>query len=80
MADAGLRVDFVEEYVVELPEGRSLLEWLARSGASSAVADECRRMLLDAPSKVRDYLRVRPAGEDVTFELPRVVVVARRVG
>jgi hypothetical protein len=36
-------------------------------------------MLLEAPSKVRDYLRVIPAGEDVTFELPRVVVVARRV-
>jgi ubiquinone/menaquinone biosynthesis C-methylase UbiE len=79
MAAVGLRVDFVDEYVVELPEGRSLLEWLARSGASSVVADECRRMLLEAPSKVRDYLRVIPAGEDVTFELPRVVVVARRV-
>jgi ubiquinone/menaquinone biosynthesis C-methylase UbiE len=79
MAAVGLRVDFVAEYVVELPEGRSLLEWLARSGSSSVVADECRHMLLDAPSKVRDYLRVRPAGEDVTFELPRVVVVAKRV-
>jgi ubiquinone/menaquinone biosynthesis C-methylase UbiE len=79
MERAGLRMDFVEEYVVELPEGRSLLEWLARSGASSVVVDECRRMLLAAPAKVRDYLRVRPAGEDVTFELPRVVVVAKRV-
>ena len=76
---AGLRVDFVEDYVVELPEGRSLLDWLARSGASSVVVDECRRMLLTAPAKVRDYLRVRPVGEDVNFELPRVVMVGRRV-
>ena len=76
---AGLRVDFVDDYAVEIPEGRSLLDWLARSGASSAVAEECRRMLLEAPAKVRDYLRVREAGEDVTFELPRVVMVAKRV-
>ncbi|TMQ71949.1 MAG: methyltransferase domain-containing protein [Candidatus Eisenbacteria bacterium] len=76
---AGLRVDVVEDYVVELPEGRSLLDWLARSGASSAIAEECRRMLLQAPAKVRDYLRVRPDGDDVNFELPRVVMVAKRV-
>ena len=76
---AGLRVDFVEDYAVEIPEGRSLLDWLARSGASSAVAEECRRMLLGAPAKVRDYLRVREAGGDVNFELPRAVMVATRV-
>ena len=76
---AGLRVDSVEDYVVELPEGRSLLDWLARSGAASGVAAECRRMLLDAPAGVKDYLRVRPAGDDVRFELPRVVMVATRV-
>jgi hypothetical protein len=36
-------------------------------------------MLLDAPAKVRDYLRVRRAGDDVMFELPRVVIVGKRV-
>ncbi len=77
---AGLRVDFVDDYAVEIPEGRSLLDWLARSGASSSVAEECRRMLIEAPAKVRDYLRVRPTGDDVMFELPRVVIVAKRVG
>jgi ubiquinone/menaquinone biosynthesis C-methylase UbiE len=76
---AGLRVDFVDDYAVEIPEGRSLLDWLARSGCSTPVADECRRMLLGAPAKVREWLRVHPAGEDVTFELPRVVMVATRV-
>ncbi|MGH7731501.1 MAG: class I SAM-dependent methyltransferase [Candidatus Eiseniibacteriota bacterium] len=76
---AGLRVDFADDYAVEIPEGRSLLDWLARSGCSGAVADECRRMLLDAPAKVREYLRVREAGDDVTFELPRVVMVATRM-
>jgi ubiquinone/menaquinone biosynthesis C-methylase UbiE len=79
MEAAGLRVDFVDDYVVEIPEGRSLLEWLARSGCSAPVAEECRRMLLEAPPKIRDWLRVRPNGEDVTFELPRVVMVATRV-
>ena len=75
---AGLRVDYVDEYAIEIPEGRSLLDWLARSGCSGAVAEECRRMLLEGPAKVREYLRVREAGEDVTFELPRVVMVATR--
>ena len=79
MEGAGLRVDFVDEYVVEIPEGRSLLDWLARSGAASVVVEECRRMLLEAPAKVRDYLRVREDGADVSFELPRVVMVAKRV-
>jgi ubiquinone/menaquinone biosynthesis C-methylase UbiE len=76
----GLRVDAVEDYAVEIPEGRSLLDWLARSGCSSTTADECRRMLLEAPAKIRNWLRVKPAGEDVTFELPRVVMVATRTG
>lgn len=79
MEGVGLRVDFVEDYVVELPEGRSLLDWLARSGASSVVVEECRHMLLQAPAKVRDYLRVRDVGDDITFELPRVVMVGKRV-
>jgi ubiquinone/menaquinone biosynthesis C-methylase UbiE len=77
-AGEGLRVDWVDDYVVEIPEGRSLLDWLARSGASSAVAEECRAMLLGAPAKTREYLRVRPEGDDVRFELPRVVITATR--
>lgn len=80
MEGAGLRVDFVDAYVAEIPEGRSLLDWLARSGASSAVVEECRAMLLGAPAKVVDYLRVRPAGDDVMFELPRVVMVGTKTG
>jgi SAM-dependent methyltransferase len=76
---AGLRVDYVDDYAVEIPEGRSLADWLARSGCSGAVMEDCRRMLLEAPANVREYLRVREAGEDVTFELPRVVMVATRI-
>ena len=76
---AGLRVDFVDDYAVEIPEGRSLLDWLARSGCSSTVAAECRRMLAEAPAKVREWLRVREEGDDVRFELPRVVMVATRI-
>ncbi len=75
---AGLRVDFVDDYAIEVSEGRSLLDWLARSGCAGETVAECRRMLLEAPAKVRDWLRVREAGEDVIFELPRVVIVATR--
>jgi ubiquinone/menaquinone biosynthesis C-methylase UbiE len=76
---AGLRLDWMEPECYELPEGRSLTEWIARSGGSSAVLDEARRRLLAAPERVRRYLRVREAGADVTFDLPRVVLVARRL-
>lgn len=75
---AGLRVDYVDDYAVEIPEGRSMLDWCARSGCSGVVVEECRRMLLEAPAKIREWLRVREVGEDVMFELPRVVMVATR--
>jgi len=79
LSDAGLRVDWVEEEVWELAEGTSLTDWLARSGASSAVLEQARARLLDAPPRVREYLRVEPRGEDVAFHLPRIVIVATRV-
>ena len=77
--EAGLRVDWVEEEAWELAEGRSLTEWLARSGASSAVLEQARVMLLGAPARVREYLRVKERGEDIAFDLPRIVIVATRV-
>lgn len=77
---AGLRVDFTNPCVLETGDGRSLSEWIARSGGSSEVLATCRDMLLQAPAKIRDWLRVRPAGDDVIFELPRVVMVARKTG
>jgi SAM-dependent methyltransferase len=75
---AGLRVDFTDPYVRETEDGRSLADWIARSGGSSEVLAACRDMLLGAPAKIRDWLRVRPGGDDVIFELPRVVMVARK--
>jgi SAM-dependent methyltransferase len=75
---AGLRLDWMEPETYELPNGRSLTEWIGRSGGSSAVLAEARRRLLDAPARVRAYLRVREAGEDVIFDLPRLVLVALR--
>lgn len=77
---AGLRVDFTDPYVLETGDGRSLADWIARSGGSSEVLATCRDLLLGAPAKIRDWLRVRPDGDDVIFELPRVVMVARKVG
>jgi SAM-dependent methyltransferase len=74
----GLRLDWIEDETWELAEGRSLIDWMARSGASSAVVEEARRRLLGAPARVREYLRVQAAGDDVRFDLPRVVLVAKR--
>lgn len=76
---AGLRVDFVEPTAWELAEGRSLVEWIARAGGSSAVLAAARGLLLSLPAAMQRALRVQPAGEDVTFDLPRVVMTAKRV-
>jgi SAM-dependent methyltransferase len=76
---AGLRVDSVADDVFENDEGMSLADWLARSGASSVVFDEARAMLLGAATKIQEYLRVRDEGEDVRFDLPRCVIVGKRV-
>lgn len=76
---AGLRVDSVEEEAFDLAEGRLLSEWVARSMGSSVVFDECRRMLLDAPLAIRRALRVQAEGNDVRFDLPKVVIVGKRV-
>jgi ubiquinone/menaquinone biosynthesis C-methylase UbiE len=76
---AGLRVDVVEEEAFDLPEGRLLSEWVARSERSSEVLEECRRMLLDAAPAIRHALRVQPEGDDVRFDLPKIVIVGTRV-
>ena len=75
---AGLRLDFIEEQAYDLAEGRSLTEWMARSGAASGVLAEAKRMLLTAPKRVKDYLRVRTAGDDLTFDLPKIVLTAMK--
>jgi len=74
----GLRLEWMDEEAYEMAEGRLLSEWMARSGASSAVLEEGRRRLLGAPERVRRYLRVRLEGDDVRFDLPRIVLVAKR--
>ena len=76
---AGLRLDWMDEQAYELAEGHRLSEWIARSGASSAVLEEARRRLLDAPERIRRYLRLRAEADDLRFDLPRVVLVAKRV-
>lgn len=76
---AGLRVDVVDEEAFDLAEGRLLSEWVARSQGSSVVFDECRRMLLGAPFGVRRALRVQAEGDDVRFDLPKIVIVGKRI-
>jgi len=77
--DAGLRVDHVEEEAREVEEGCSLADWLARSGASTPVFEEAKRRLLEAPPPIREHLKVRVEGEDLRFDLPRIVIVGTRV-
>jgi ubiquinone/menaquinone biosynthesis C-methylase UbiE len=79
VADAGLRLDWIEEEVYELAEGHRLTEWMARSGASSAVLEQARRQLLEAPERIRRYLRLKSEDGELRFHLPRVVLVARRI-
>jgi ubiquinone/menaquinone biosynthesis C-methylase UbiE len=76
---AGLRVDNVDEETFDLPEGRLLGEWVGRSSGGSVVHDECRRMLLEAAPTIRKALRVAKEGEDVRFDLPKIVIVGMRV-
>ena len=76
---AGLRVDSVEEESFDLAEGRLLGEWVARSAGSSVVFDECKRLLLQAPIGIRRALRVQAEGNDVRFDLPKIVIVGKRV-
>ncbi len=75
---AGLRVDSVEEEAFDLAEGRLLSEWIGRSLGSSEVFAECRGMLLGASPAIRRALRVQPEGDDVRFDLPKVVIVGTR--
>ena len=76
---ASLRVDSLEDEAFDLAEGRLLGEWVARSAGSGVVFDAIRRLLLEAPPAIRQALRIRPEGEDVRFDLPKVVIVGTRV-
>jgi ubiquinone/menaquinone biosynthesis C-methylase UbiE len=76
---AGLRVDGIEEEAFDLAEGRLLSEWVGRSGGSTVVFDECRRMLLEATPAIRRALRVKPEGDDVRFDLPKILILGMRV-
>ena len=75
---AGLRVDWLDQPLYELQAGRSLLEWFAASGASTDVFLRARRLLTDAPKRVRDHLRVLVHGEDLQLHPPLAIVAARR--
>jgi ubiquinone/menaquinone biosynthesis C-methylase UbiE len=75
----GLRLDLVEDELRELAKGRSLEDWIARAGGTSAVFEEARRRLLGASSRVREYLLVEEKEGDVLFDYTRVLIMARRI-
>ena len=76
---AGLRVDVVETELRERPAGASLANWVARAGGATAVYEEARRRLLGAPARVRAWLKVEERVDDVAFDLPKLLLVAKRV-
>jgi ubiquinone/menaquinone biosynthesis C-methylase UbiE len=75
----GLRVDALETDLRERPAGASLANWIARAGGTTAVYEEARRRRLGAPARVRAWLKVEERADDVGFDLPKLLVVARRV-
>jgi SAM-dependent methyltransferase len=76
---AGLRVDALEIELRERPAGASLSNWIARAGGSTTVYEEARRRLLGAPAQARAWLKVEEREGDVGFDLPKLLIVARRV-
>jgi ubiquinone/menaquinone biosynthesis C-methylase UbiE len=78
LAAAGLRLDWHDQPLAELPGGRSLLDVCARAGVAQAGVDAARRLLLDAPEPVRKALGVLAHGTDVVFHPPFGIVGATR--
>ena len=76
---AGLRQDTTDQPLAELDAGRSLLDACARCGVSQDACDGARRMLLDAPDRVRKALGVLAHGTDVVLHMPYGIVGATLV-
>ncbi len=78
-AEAGLEVLEVREPLYDAMAGRSMGEWAGRAHCSAPVLAELRRMMLAAPPKVREALRIREQKDDIYFDIPRVGLAARRL-
>ena len=75
LARAGLEVAELETEAYDGSE-KSLADWTARVRTPPEIVAGLRRMLASARPALRDVLRVQVDGDDVRFDLPRIVIVA----
>ena len=73
LEEAGLKVERVESGMTELPEGTSVEDWCRRSGTPAMAKDEILGRLKRAP----EVLKVRREGDDVRFNIYKLVLRAR---
>ena len=52
--------------------------WVKRMGASPAMQERLREMLLDAPPTVAAFLRPEPDEDDIAFHLMEAIVIGRK--
>lgn len=52
--------------------------WVKRMGASDAMQEHLRAMLLDAPPAAADFFRPEADGQDIAFHLTEAILVGRK--
>ena len=76
LARAGLHVRELDACLYDDGPPMSFAAWTARVRTPPEALIELRRRFAEASPPLRDVLRIRPAGDDFVFELPRVLVIA----
>jgi hypothetical protein len=78
IARAGLRVRELDACLYDDGAPMSFDEWTARVRTPPDALAELRRRFSTATPALREILRIRVAGDDFRFELPRVLLIATR--
>jgi SAM-dependent methyltransferase len=78
LASAGLTVTHLETGYYDEGSGMDFDAWVARIGTAAPAVAELRRRFRSARAALVESLRVRCTGDAITFELPRITLVARR--
>jgi ubiquinone/menaquinone biosynthesis C-methylase UbiE len=73
-ADARLKVEHSESFSKEI----EFEPWANRTSASAETKIQLRKMLLDAPDAVREFLKPRIDGERIFFGLHEAIVIGRK--
>jgi ubiquinone/menaquinone biosynthesis C-methylase UbiE len=73
-ADANLKVAHSESFSKEL----EFEPWADRTSASAETKSKLRKMLLDAPDAVREFLKPRVDGGKLFFRLHEAIIIGRK--